>query len=278
MGRSLYRAVVRAWQEGSCPLHLSVSVSESPVRRTETGFGMRHTRVLAIGCAAVGALALAASGFSASVAEPVGGLDWNANATAFRGQNGLRVIFKCPAGGTIGTVYGTGVYTDDSKVCSAAVHAGLITPAAGGTVTVKILPGRPNYSASTKNGVTSNAYASWSGSYSFVVAPKATGPILDGGSTWAANAVKWAAQKGGRYRYACPPNGKLGKVYGSGTYSTASSVCSAAVHAGQISVTQGGNVVILVVAGKSSYSGTVKNGVTSQASPASPGSFTFTKP
>jgi hypothetical protein len=49
------------------------------------------------------------------------------------------------------------------------------------------------------------------------------------------------------------------------------------VHAGQISVTQGGNVVILMQAGRSSYSGTVKNGVTSQAAGASKGSFSFTK-
>jgi hypothetical protein len=50
------------------------------------------------------------------------------------------------------------------------------------------------------------------------------------------------------------------------------------VHAGQISATQGGNVVISIQAGRSSYPGTFKNGVASQASGPSKSSFTFTKP
>ena len=104
-----------------------------------------------------------------------------------------------------------------------------------------------------------------------------TGPILDGGRTWAANAAKYATQVGGRYRYACPPNGKPGKVIGTKTYAVASSVCSAAVHVGEISASQGGNVIILIQAGKASYAGTVKNGVTSQAGATAPASFVFVK-
>jgi hypothetical protein len=173
------------------------------------------------------------------------------------------------------------VYTDDSKVCSAAVHKGLITLAAGGTVTIKILPGRATYLGSTRNGITSSSYGSWPGSYSFVVTPKAaapTGPILDGGRTWSSTATPFQSKTGSRYRYSCPPAGKLGPVVGTKVYATNSSVCSAAVHAGQISVTQGGNVVILIQAGQSSYAGTFKNGVASKAAGPSKGSFVFTKP
>ena len=234
-------------------------------------------RACSVGCAVVVALFFAAVASAGMSADPVGGVDWNANATSYRGQNGLKVVYKCPAGGTLGTVYGTGIYTDDSRVCSAAVHAGLITSAAGGTVTIKILPGRPSYLGSVRNGVTSSSYAAWSGSYSFYVAPKVTGPILDGGRTWKATAAAYQGKIGGRYRYSCPPSGKLGPVRGSRVYAPTSSVCSAAVHAGQISATQGGNVVILIQAGRSSYSGTVKNGVTSQAAGPSKGSFIYTK-
>ena len=146
-------------------------------------------RACSVGFAVVAAVCFAAAA-SAGAAVPIGGLNWDANATAFVGKNGLLVAYKCPPNGTLGTIYGTGVYTDDSKVCSAAVHAGLITLATGGTVTIKILPGRPSYLASTRHGVTSNAYGSWSASYSFVVTPKApTGPILDGGRTWSATAA-----------------------------------------------------------------------------------------
>jgi len=233
-------------------------------------------RACSVGCAVVVALFFAAGASAGPSADPVGGLNWSANATAFRGQNGLRVVFRCPAGGTLGPVYGTGVYTDDSSVCSAAVHAGLIT-LAGGKVTIKILPGRASYLGSTRHGVTSSSFGSWSGSYSFVVAPKATGPVLDGGRTWKATAAAFQGKIGSRYRYSCPPNGKLGPVRGTKVYAANSSVCSAAVHAGQISVTQGGNVVILMQAGRSSYAGTVKNGVTSQAAGASKASFIFVK-
>ena len=236
------------------------------------------TRICSLGCGVVVALFLAAGASAGPSADPVGGLNWDANATAFRGQNGLKVVFRCPAGGTLGTVYGTGVYTDDSRVCSAAVHAGLITLAAGGKVTIKILPGRTAYTASTRNGVTSNAYGAWTGSYSFFVAPSVpTGPVLDGGRTWKATAVPFQGKIGSRYRYSCPPNGKLGPVRGTKVYAASSSVCSAAVHAGQISVTQGGNVVIKMQAGRPSYAGTVKNGVTSQAAGPSKASFMFTK-
>ena len=236
------------------------------------------TRVRWIGCLVVVALSVAAQASASPSAVPVGGLSWDSNATAFRGQNGTNVAYSCPAGGTIGSVYGTGVYTDDSSVCSAAVHAGRITPASGGKVTIKILPGRASYLGSTSRGVTSNSYDAWGGSYSFVVAPSApTGPILDGGRTWSATAVAFQGKTGSRYRYSCPPAGRLGPVRGTTVYAANSSVCSAAVHAGVISVTQGGNVVIRMQAGRSSYAGTVKNGVTSQASAASPGSFSFTK-
>jgi LCCL domain len=234
-------------------------------------------RACSVGSAFVVALVFAAVASAGSAADPVGGLDWNATATAFRGQNGKTVTYKCPAGGTLGPVYGTNVYTDDSRVCTAAVQMGLVTTAAGGTVTIKILAGKPAYPGSTKNGVTSSSWGSYTGSYAFVVAPKVTGPILDGGVKWNSTAAAFSAKAGGRYRYSCPPKGKLGPVRGTKTYDVTSSVCSAAVHAGEISLTQGGNVIILIQAGKSSYAGTVKNGVTSQAGAASKASFVFTK-
>jgi len=63
----------------------------------------------------------------------------------------------------------------------------------------------------------------------------------------------------------CPPNGKLRTVYGSGTYSGSSSICSAAVHAGKITAAKGGAVKIKVSAGRKKYEGTQKNGVKSQS-------------
>ena len=52
-------------------------------------------------------------------------------------------------------VWGTDVYEEDSSVCYAAVHSGLITIEEGGEVTVKIGSGQASYSGSSRNGVSS---------------------------------------------------------------------------------------------------------------------------
>ena len=80
---------------------------------------------------------------------------WDDAAIAYRGRNGERIEVVCPAIGNaaMGAVWGTDVYTDDSAICVAAVHAGAITTA-GGNVTIEVLPGQNNYAGSSRNGVT----------------------------------------------------------------------------------------------------------------------------
>ncbi|WP_237079842.1 LCCL domain-containing protein [Myxococcus xanthus] len=63
------------------------------------------------------------------------------------------------------SVWGTDLYTDDSDVCAAAVHAGAI-PATGGQVSVTIQPAQGSYASTTRNGVTTYSYGYWSGSIS----------------------------------------------------------------------------------------------------------------
>ncbi len=84
-----------------------------------------------------------------------------------RGKNGQQFTFICPPNISISSIWGTDVYTDDSRICSAAVHAGKITKLAGGTVTIEISAGLSSYTGSTRNGVTSRDYEAYSGSYSF---------------------------------------------------------------------------------------------------------------
>jgi hypothetical protein len=90
---------------------------------------------------------------------------WALNAVEYRGQDGRRVAVTCAANGTPGSVWGSGPYTDDSSICTAGTHAGVITQAAGGRVVVEIRPGEPTYQGTQANGVTSSDYGSWSGSY-----------------------------------------------------------------------------------------------------------------
>lgn len=76
--------------------------------------------------------------------------------------------FECPAGGTTeARVWGgdDGQYTDDSSICVAAVHAGVITVVDGGTVHVTTTEGLVSYGGSTANGVTSQSWGPWGVSF-----------------------------------------------------------------------------------------------------------------
>lgn len=202
-----------------------------------------------------------------------GGSDWSATATAFRGQNGTQVVFTCPSYGTTHTVWGTDIYTDDSSVCTAAVHAGRITLAGGGTVTIEIRPGESSYTGSTRNGITTSSYPAWPYSYVIVGAAPAAPGIGVGGATWEATATAFRPYTGARFRYTCPPNGTARTIWGTNVYTDDSSVCTAAVHTGRFSLAQGGSVTIEIRGPQTSFAGSTRNGITSQDYPAWPGSF-----
>jgi hypothetical protein len=84
--------------------------------------------------------------------------------TAYRDKVGQRFNFDV-TGATEGNVWGNVIYTDDSTLAAAAVHAGVLTPGQRGVVKVTILPGRGSYAGSDSNGVQSRPYQAWPGSY-----------------------------------------------------------------------------------------------------------------
>jgi hypothetical protein len=211
----------------------------------------------------------------ARAADDPGGSTWTATASAFRGNNGSRYVYTCPSYGTASSIWGTDVYTDDSSVCTAAVHVGLITLAGGGTVTIEIRPGETSYAASTRNGITSNTWGSWSGSFVVVAATPAQPGIGVGGSTWDATAASFRAYVGARFAYTCPPNGTAGSVWGTDVYTDDSSVCTAAVHAGLITLAAGGAVTIEMRPGQASYTSSTRNGIRSSSYGSWGGSFVF---
>jgi len=88
------------------------------------------------------------------------------NLVGFRNRVGQSLQFSV-TGSTSGSVWGSGVYTDDSSVAVAAVHAGVVAPGQTAEVTINIQAGQSSYTASTANGVTSRSWNSWGGSYSF---------------------------------------------------------------------------------------------------------------
>ncbi|MDZ7707729.1 MAG: LCCL domain-containing protein [Trueperaceae bacterium] len=80
---------------------------------------------------------------------------------------GERATVSCPAGCSSGrTVWGTDVYTDDSSVCRAAVHAGIVDLQQGGTATLTILPGASSYLGTDRHGIRTVPYGSWDRSFS----------------------------------------------------------------------------------------------------------------
>jgi hypothetical protein len=110
------------------------------------------------------------------------GSDWTTSPGTCGGQIGDQFLFQCPPGGRTGAVYGTDTYTDDSAACVAAVHVGLITFVAGGSVTVELRAGLNAYTGTTRNGVDSYNWGSWPTSFVFigsggVMATPATGDM-----------------------------------------------------------------------------------------------------
>ena len=224
------------------------------------------------------ASALATGLPAASAQVEPGGSGWAADASQFRGRNYRRFEYSCPTGGGPQKVWGTDVYTDDSSVCTAAVHAGRITFGAGGTVTIEIRPGLSSYQGSSRNGVNSRSYGSWTGS--FVVIGRSTSVCAPpnsciGGAGWNADARRMRGRIGERFTFTCPPRGTPRKVWGTGLYTDDSSVCTAAVHAGRITFTRGGTVTIEMRSGRSSYKGSTRNGVATRSYGSWPGAFVF---
>jgi hypothetical protein len=158
------------------------------------------------------------------------------------------------------TVWGTDVYSDDSSICRAARHAGVIG-AEGGPVQVRPAPGRGQYRGTARNGVTTR---DWQPHHprSFTVARPGAEPrqapdqagICPGNFQGAPEQPLDCACSGETALQDAP-------VWGSDVYSDDSSICRAALHAGAIDV-GGGRVRVTPMPGAGNYKGSERNGVT----------------
>lgn len=206
---------------------------------------------------------------------------WSTQADTYRGKNGQRITLSFPAGGTLSSrVWGTDLYTDDSSIATAAVHAGLITPQNGGTVTIEIRTGASTYQGTSRNGVNSQNYGSWSGSFVFVSGGTTNTTQIVPANTiqgsWSTQADSYRGKTGQRYTFYFPGGGTLSsRLWGTDLYTDDSSIATAAVHAGLINAQNGGTVTIEIRPGASSYQGTSRNGVNSQSYGPYSGSFVF---
>jgi len=180
---------------------------------------------------------------------------------------------SCPAGGKPGTIYGHDAYTADSSACTAAVHAGAISLERGGEVSIFSAPGRRVYGASTRNGVSSEAYGAYLASFTIGSATPVSEDTFP---------LRW--ESGGHVippdrtvSVECPASGRPGSVWGSDVYTADSSLCTAAVHAGVITLERGGSVRVEPRGAQSSFAGSDRNGISSSPYGQFGGSFSFVK-
>jgi LCCL domain len=179
---------------------------------------------------------------------------------------------QCPALEAAGTVWGTYYYTDDSRLCLAAVHAGAI-PASGGAISVHAAPGRDYYTASSANGVSSRSYGRWARSIIFDRVQSEESAL--GNVPICSGSFDGHTGAGGPPVCRCVTTAS-GSIWGSGPYTSDSSICRAALHAGVIS-SSGGIVRVTAAPGQKEYRGSTANGVTTSGWGSYPRSFTVSR-
>lgn len=176
----------------------------------------------------------------------------------------------CGAAGTYthSAVWGTDVYTADSGLCQAALHAGAI-PRAGGKVVVERMPGRDLYAGTERNGVTSSDYGRYHPAIHFAgtALPAAVEPCP----------AHLSLNPDLVTPFSCVCSGDAihnGAVWGSDIYTADSGLCRAALHAGKVT-RAGGTISVVFAEGRSLYVGSSRNGVGSADYGAYPLSIRF---
>lgn len=209
--------------------------------------------------------------------------NWITVGAIWTGQNSnIRRVHCGPYDGHQGTVWGTDYYSGDSSICLAALHSGLITREQGGVVHLAILDGASSYRGTLRNGVPSRNFHSFLWSFAFIPGPREgltaePLPPSDQRVTqqWIKTASEFRAQPNSAHSIECPPGDSLFSVWGTDTYTDDSSICSAAVHAGKITLQRGGTVTFFTSPGLSEYRGSVRNGVATRTFAQFAGSIVF---
>lgn len=86
------------------------------------------------------------------------------NLTAYNSKIGETFTFTV-TGQASGSIWGTGTYTTDSSLATAAVHSGVLKDGETGNVRVSIIQSPSQFMASTANGVTSSPWQAFSAAY-----------------------------------------------------------------------------------------------------------------
>jgi len=87
------------------------------------------------------------------------------NLTSFESQQGKVLAFTVTGMAAGGSVWGTDVYTTDSRLAIAAVHAGVVKVGESGVVRLKIVASPPSFAGSSRHGITTSPYGIYRAAY-----------------------------------------------------------------------------------------------------------------
>jgi hypothetical protein len=191
--------------------------------------------------------------------------DWTEDAIEL--PIGAVATYRCLPGRVEGTVWGTDLYTADSSLCGAALHAGVTTREGNTDFTIEVLGGAAAFLGSARNDVVSTNYGPYPKSFRFIAAgaPLGAGRVAPTQALtikWDANAGSLAV--GSKVTYRCLPGGLAGSVYGTDVYTADSSICGAAMHAGKTTLAGETDFGIEVMDGAAAFQGSMRNGVSSR--------------
>lgn len=178
--------------------------------------------------------------------------------TYYRDQTG-DVLYIEVTGDDAGSVWGTDIYTDDSYLATAAVHAGVLAPGETDIVMVTLLPGEDAYEGTTRNDIESMNYGEWSGSYSVevILFDYEIAATPDPGTL-----TSYRDLVGETLTFEVTGDGSA-SVWGTDIYTDDSNLAAAAVHAGVLEEGETGLVEVTILPGEDSYTGSTQNDVTS---------------
>ncbi|HEX5069419.1 MAG TPA: LCCL domain-containing protein [Vicinamibacterales bacterium] len=197
--------------------------------------------------------------------------------TNFRGRTG-EVLVVPTVGTKTGSVWGVDIYTDDSNLGAAAVHAGVLRPGEFGFVRVTIADGQQGYPGSTRNDIVSQPYGQWDSSFTVAIAPRPWTLRLPDEIPDASGMVNLSALRGQTgVSFSLKVVGVTGSVRGAGVYTDDSSLGAAAVHAGILKLGESGWVKVTLLPGQQGYTGSDQNGIKSLPSGKTPGAFQLDK-
>lgn len=185
--------------------------------------------------------------------------------TEFNSRIGESFYFLV-TGSTTDSVWGTDVYTDDSRLATAAVHAGVLAPGQTGVVRVTILPGQSSYQGTTRYRVTSHPWGSWVASYRVEAVSGATSSpsAMSGARPDPGSLTAYRSLVGQVFDFEVR-GATQGAIWGTDVYTDDSQLATAAVHTGILAPGETGVVRVTILPGRENYVGSTRHGITSHS-------------